>query len=223
MGVCVECVEDGALHAEHDEHATQAPRPVHGSRMTTPPALIGLTAYAQSGKDAAAAALVEDGWTRHAFADVLREFAYAVNPLVRLPRAGILRRRRVVRLRDLVDERGWERAKLEVPEVRELLQRIGTDAGRVVLGENVWVDAALARVRPGERAVFTDCRFPNEANELRTLGGQVVRITRPGVAPVNGHKSETAMDDYVADAVIVNDGTLDELHDAIRDIATPLR
>ncbi len=192
--------------------------------MTTPQ-LIGLTAYAQSGKDAAAAALVEDGWQRRAFADVLREFAYTLNPLIEKPasRATGIAGRKVARLADLVDEYGWDHVKVAYPEARALLQRLGTDAGRRLLGEDVWVDAALTALPRHRGVVLTDVRFPNEADAIRARGGVVVRVTRPGVGPVNGHVSETAMDDYVPDVVIANDGTLDDLHAAIRDVATTRR
>ncbi len=44
--------------------------------------IIGLTGYAQSGKDTVANILVERyGFTRVAFADKIREFLYETNPM----------------------------------------------------------------------------------------------------------------------------------------------
>ena len=44
--------------------------------------IIGLTGYAQSGKDTVAKILVENyGFTRIAFADKIREFLYETNPM----------------------------------------------------------------------------------------------------------------------------------------------
>lgn len=176
--------------------------------------LIGLSGYAQSGKDSAAAALVGDGWERRAFADTLRAFLYALNPMV-LPSG--------TRLRSFVNAYGWETAKTTCPEVRELLQRCGTEAGRQVIGENVWVDATL-RDLGDTPVVVTDVRFRNEADAIRARGGIVVRVVRPGVGPLrmsdgSVHPSETALDGCPFEHLLHNDGTLDDLHCEVRKIA----
>lgn len=167
--------------------------------------LIGLSGYARTGKDTAAEFLVERGVTRASFADVLREFAYQVNPVVlgHLPGGK-------GRLRYLVDTIGWEASK-EYAEVRELLQRIGTDAGRNVLGNDVWVNAAFARIVPGTPVVFADVRFVNEAVAIRRRGGVVLRVERMGYGPVNDHPSETALDNFPFDAYVRNTAGLDYL------------
>jgi hypothetical protein len=176
--------------------------------------LIGLSGYARSGKDTAAAALVLDGWQRVSFADVLRNFLYAVNPVIMSSALF-----GTTRLAEYVDTFGWEKAKDDVPEVRALLQRVGTDAGRNILGENVWIDAALSGLEPDGSYVVTDCRFPNEAQAIRDRGGYVFRITRPGFAPTNGHVSETALDDFRFDAHIGNVGSQADLAYKIRELA----
>lgn len=173
--------------------------------------LIGLSGYARSGKDTAAAALIEAGWERRAFADTLREFLYAVNPVI--PIKG-----KPYRLARLVDAYGWEAVKVAHDEVRELLQRLGTDAGRKILGENVWVTATLAGIT--QPTVVTDVRFPNEADAVRARGGLVVRVLREGTGPVNGHVSETALDDYDFDTYLVNVATVRDLQQSIVKIAT---
>lgn len=160
--------------------------------------LIGLTGYAQSGKDTAAAFLVEHGWTRVAFADKLRAFAAAVNPIVKTDVG-------YERLVDIIAYQGWDLAK-QNPEIRRLLQVIGTDAGRVLLGQNVWVDAAMQGLSGTADVVFTDVRFPNEAAAILDRGGVMVRITRPGVRAVNSHISEHALDDLDC-PVVMNDST----------------
>lgn len=180
--------------------------------------LLGLSGYAQSGKDTAAKHLVGSGWTRVSFADKLRAFTYAVNPLVPkvidgIPAAVVSDGQTYImveRLSELVDRVGWEAAKNDNTEVRSLLQKVGTDAGRKVIGENVWVDAVMADLPEGD-LVFTDCRFENEADAIRNAGGLVFRVNRPGKTRINRHVSETALDDYGFDAIIENDGTPDDL------------
>lgn len=167
--------------------------------------LIGLSGYARSGKDTVGAILTERfGYARRSFADAVRAGALAIDPVVCSGRDGLMR------LSSLVGDLGWETAK-NLPEVRRLLQRIGTDFGRSLLGENVWVDAAFQGVSPGQRIVFTDCRFPNEASAVRASGGLMVRVERPGVVSVNSHVSERALDDWTFDEVIENDGSIDKL------------
>lgn len=169
------------------------------------PWLIGLSGYARSGKDTVAQLLGEEfGYQRRAFADLLRECAYALNPLVG---AG------GIRYATIVDRCGYEGAK-ETPyadEIRRTMQRLGTDVVRDVLGPDIWVSALLSRLSHDERYVITDCRFPNEAHRVVGASGIVVRVSRPGVEAANGHASETSMDAYAFSATLVNAGTIDDL------------
>ena len=64
------------------------------------------------------------------------------------------------------------------PEVRRLLQVIGTEAGRDIHGIDVWVDMtfdAIQKLGPDQPVVLTDIRFANEAQRLRSHGGHLVR------------------------------------------------
>ena len=173
------------------------------------PVIIGLSGYARAGKDTFGAFLVENhGFERISFADGIRSVAYACNPMI--SGVSVNRKAKVIKLRTLVDTIGWERAK-EWSGVRQFLQHLGTEGGREILGENVWVDAALRRARPGGKYVVTDVRYPNEADAIKALGGRVLRIERPGYGPANGHVSETAMDEHDFDGLIRNDGSVHDL------------
>jgi hypothetical protein len=163
--------------------------------------LIGLSGYARSGKDTVAGFLAEQGFRRAAFADILRDVLLAVDPFV--GENG--------RLSDAIDLYGWDFAKSKMPEVRRLLQRLGTEGGRRHLGEDVWTDATFARMDPTLPWAITDVRFPSEAEAVKRHGGVVWRVERADVQPVNGHSSETALDDWPFDVTIRNDGTLDDL------------
>jgi hypothetical protein len=61
--------------------------------------------------------------------------------------------------------------------------------------------------------VVTDCRYPNEADALKAAGFRLVRVVRPGAPPqpFGSHASETALDDYVPDALVLNAGSVYEL------------
>lgn len=172
--------------------------------------IIGMSGYARSGKDTFAAALIELGWKRYALADSLKRAALALDPIV-------ITEQGPTRLSFLVDNRGWEQAK-ENADVRQLLQRLGTEVGRTYFGENAWIDVLDRQIadEDPERVVVTDVRFPNEVEWLRANGGVLIRIERPGVGPANGHASEQSLDEYEVDYIIDNSGTIEDLVDAAR-------
>ncbi len=163
--------------------------------------VVGLTGFAQVGKDTLAQELVKHlGFERHGFADALKSILYALNPRVELYNNDFIGHWHV---QTLVDQKGWEEAKKE-PEVRELLQRLGTEGGRVALGKDVWVNTLFTQPT-GPRIVIPDVRFENEAQAIRARGGSVIRIHRPGTGPINAHISDQI--DFEADYEVVNDRT----------------
>jgi hypothetical protein len=165
---------------------------VEGAR----PTIIGLSGYARAGKDTVGGILVEDhDFTRISFADALKAVLYDLDPIIDDPSAYYIA--------TLVENMGWEAAKQHTPIVRHYLQRLGS-AVRGHVGEDAWVRAALRHVEPGGRYVITDVRYPNEAEEIKRLGGVIWRVTRPGYGPANEHISETALDDWNFDGVVPN-------------------
>jgi hypothetical protein len=163
---------------------------------------IGLIGYSQSGKDTIASILVEKyGYTRVAFADKIREFLYDLNPMVACSPTGYLQ--------DLVNLVGWDKAKQE-PQVRRLLQDLGVSARKNV-DENVWVTLALGNIDVNQRVVVTDVRFENEAMMIKLMGGQLWRVKRVGVGPINDHVSESEMDGYKVNQIFVNNGSVEDL------------
>ena len=173
--------------------------------------IVGFGHQAQVGKDTAAGMLVaRHGFTRLAFADILKEVLYDINPIV--APVGI------VRLQDVVDDDGWDVAK-GMTETRRLLQDLGV-AARWHLDENVWVTPIVGQMvnNPGHRFVVSDVRFPNEFRALQDNNALMVKITRTGVESNAGqHLSETALDNAEWDWVVPNDGTLLELEETLVD------
>jgi hypothetical protein len=174
--------------------------------------LVGLTGFARTGKDSLAQELVKNyGFQRKGFADNIRGILYSMNPRLPDPNWGDVGdnfgSNGVVRVNDYVDSFGWEKAK-EVPEIRQLLQRLGTDGGRDHLGVNVWVDSLINGAH-NARLVVPDVRFPNEYQAIKERGGVVLRIVRAGYGPVNGHISEVALQEQ--DYTIENDRTREDM------------
>lgn len=172
--------------------------------------VLSLSGYAQSGKDTAAQFLVDKGWKRLAFADVLKQCVLALDPLIPMPENGSH-----YKLSTVVDIMGMEQAKLSFPEVRRLLQVMGTEVGRQLLGNDVWVDKVVEKFEPNYSYVVTDTRFDNEFSKLRDLGAVMVWVERPGVGPLNNHASESSLLGKRFDIRIENNGSLDELRSAV--------
>lgn len=174
--------------------------------------IIGVLGKKRHGKDTFAARLVaEYGFTQLAFADKLREAALAIDPIVGWPRWSDV----PYRLSDIIHSHGWEGVKGSeyADEVRRILQRVGITARE--LDPDIWVRPVL---REAERTlgpvVVTDVRFPNEVAAIEHRGGRTVRIVNPRVAPTDGadHISETALDLYTPRHVVMNSGTIEDLH-----------
>jgi len=89
--------------------------------------------------------------------------------------------------------------------VREFLQKLGTDAFRNGLHENVWVNALMADYDEEQSNwIVTDVRFPNEAMAIKKKGGIIIRVDRPGVKAINNHPSETSLDAWNFDYKVAN-------------------
>lgn len=156
-----------------------------------PRALVGLCGYAQSGKDSLAAGMAEYGWHRLAFADRLKDAASSA-----LPRVD----------RQLVAQCGWTDGLKA--QHRPMLQELGAKVRD--LRDDAWVTPVLDAMHesPDSMYVVTDVRYPNEADALRSWGGTIVRVERPG-RESDGHQSERP-DLIKHDLVLRNGGSLDD-------------
>lgn len=174
--------------------------------------IIGLSGYAQSGKDTVANILVEQyGYKRIAFADPIRDLLYEMDPPVTV---GAGSEKHTVGLQNYVDVYGWDGAK-QNPIVRSMLQNLGVGA-RKVFGDTFWIYQALSDVAPQDKVVVSDVRFVNEADWIQTFSGQIWRIKRVGTDAVNEHVSESEMDGYPVNQIFVNNGTIEDLEALIK-------
>jgi hypothetical protein len=169
--------------------------------------IIGLSGYAQSGKDTVASILVEKyGYTRIAFADPIRELLYEMDPPVPV---GSGNEKHTVGLQNYIDIYGWDEAK-QHPIVRSMLQNLGGGA-RKVFGDSFWIYQALSDVAPQDKVVVSDVRFVNEADWIKDFKGQIWRVKRLGTNAVNEHVSESEMDGYPVNQIFVNNGAIEDL------------
>lgn len=191
--------------------------------MSTTPLVLLVGGRLTSGKDAFADHLVEQhGFVKLGMSDTLALALYRLNPWVgvNLDRTDIVPRR----YQDLVDLVGYVEAKKN-PEVRRLLQQLGTEVGRQLLGENIWVDAARKKIleltSAGQNVVITGIRFDNEIaleqqlnySSSARLSAVSVYVDRPSLpAPVEGHSSEGSVTPDQFQYQLLNDGTLEQLY-----------
>lgn len=174
------------------------------------PKILGFAGRKRSGKDTAAQAVEADA------------FAFAT-PIKLMLRALL----EYQGADDDLIERMLEGDLKEVPSEmlggrspRYALQRLGTEWGRQQMCDSFWVDICLRLAEQAPRAVITDVRFPNEVAAIRARGGKVWRIERPDrpVGEGEEHSSEVLIDTLDVDRVVVNDGTIEALHDQITNV-----
>lgn len=170
--------------------------------MSTNKKIIGLTGRAGAGKNTAAAALLE-----------YRELAYA-RPLKEA--VGILfdfthEQLYDAKEKEIVDER-WGKSP------RQILQWLGTDVLRTQLDENFFLIHMKSKIEEsfthyGNAVVITDVRFDNEAKLIKELGGKIVKIVREEEKEdKEAHSSEKGVSMEFIDEIIINDGTIKDLH-----------
>jgi len=87
------------------------------------------------------------------------------------------------------------------------MQTLGTEWGRELMGRdiwaNAWMHAATLILNEGGKVVVDDCRFPNELETVRRVGGVAINIHRPSLRIPWEHKSERH--ELPADHTIIND------------------
>ena len=170
--------------------------------------LIGLySSAAQSGKTTVSRELELRGFVRVPFAEPMKLMIDAL--LVEMGRTP-------GEVRWLLHEDKEEVLEELGVSSRHLLQTLGTEWGRQCISPDVWLKVWRARAKRYERVVVDDVRFENEAELLRSLGGDVWRVQREGVANLSTHASEGGLDAWPHfSRYIVNNGTLSQLRDAI--------
>jgi hypothetical protein len=113
-----------------------------------------------------------------------------------------------------------------IPTYREALQIIGTDLFRDKFHPDTWVISTLNDFNENSKWLFSDLRFPNEADFINERGGILIRINRPNLQQqntINQHESEIALDNYQDfNYIINNDGSLQDLIHAIKNIMIEL-
>jgi hypothetical protein len=176
------------------------------------PQLIGFCGWATAGKDTAADTLVEwNDYKKTYMSKNLEQALLKLDPIVSVSSVDST----FVRYAEYHAAIGYDATK-DNPEVRRLLQTLGTEVGREMFGENVWIDMTMDEIASwlmaGDSVAVTGIRFRNELDCIRAAGGTLVWVDRPGVEPVNTHVSDNSIGPEDCDVRILNDSTVENLH-----------
>jgi hypothetical protein len=108
---------------------------------------------------------------------------------------------------------------------RRAMQTIGTEWGRDIIDDGLWIRAwrrAVEQTTPGAWIVVDDVRFPNEAKAIKEMGGVIVQVRRGPWEATPSHNNFTEAHpsermEFLPDIVLVNDGDLEQLKRRVED------
>ena len=91
---------------------------------------------------------------------------------------------------------------------RQMMQKLGTDACRNGLGDNIWIRVMEMEITKHnvDVIIIPDIRFDNEAEFVKESNGFVFELRREGLVEIknNEHKSEQGIDNELVDWTIMN-------------------
>jgi len=196
--------------------------------------IIGVCGLIGAGKDTIADYLVNiHEFRRESFAGTLKDAVSAVFGWDRVMLEGRTRASRA--WREEPDAWWSERLGREITP-RWVLQHWGTEVCRRGFHDDVWIASLENKLRNTmDNVVISDCRFPNEITAIKSAGGAVIRVSRgkdpdwfvaakqhfahrshlPADMP---HASEWAWAGTEFDAVIDNNGSMDDLYKHVNDL-----
>lgn len=170
--------------------------------------IIGITGYKGHGKDSVGALLSQKGFILISFATPLK--------VMLLEGLRLSSEQVYGKLKEVVDPRYGVTP-------RHMMQTLGTDWGRNLIADDLWIRAGIERARDylaeGKSVAFTDVRFPNEARAIREAGGDIWAVLRPAYPVDRSHESEQHIEQLTHDAeqIIFNTGSLFDLGTAVDD------
>lgn len=207
--------------------------------------IIGVCGFIGSGKDTIADYLTNyHGFRRESFANTLKD---AVSQVFGWDRTMLEGRTKQAReWREQVDPWWAERLKMPNLTPRLVLQLWGTEVCRRGFHDDIWIASLENKLRTStDDVVISDCRFPNEIKSIKDAGGIIVWVKRgelpewydaalslnrgqiqnmtwalskDKLAKLGIHASETAWVGTEFDAVLENDGSIDDLFAKVKDL-----
>ena len=115
---------------------------------------------------------------------------------------------------------------------RKMYQFIGTDLFRKQftkicpqIKDRFWIEIVKKQIidSTANNIVLSDIRFPNEVDLVDELNGINIKVVRPSIKSKDLHESETkilSIKNY--DYIVINNGTINDLHNKIDNIINNL-
>lgn len=149
--------------------------------------IFGIVGFAGSGKSTIGDILINDyGFKQESFANPVKDTASSIFNWDREMLEGTTKESRDWREQPDVwweEKLNWKDSKFSklfprfTPRVS--LQLIGTDLFRKNFSNNLWILSLENRIKSqSNNFVITDCRFPNELDSIRAMGGKIIRVKR---------------------------------------------
>jgi len=201
--------------------------------------IIGICGFIGSGKDTIADYLVNfHEFRRNSYAGTLKDAVAAVFNWDRELLEG--RTKQAREWREQVDP--WWAERLNMPNLtpRWVLQYWGTEVCRRAFHDDIWIASIENKLRSSQdNIVISDCRFPNEIASIKRAGGKIVWVKRGELpswyqaaknanwgditaqemlADIGVHISETAWVGTEFDAVIDNNGSIEDLYNQVKSL-----
>lgn len=168
-----------------------------------PTNIIAFSGKAGSGKDTACLSLTSSStrFSRVAFAEPIREMIGHLG----------------INVDRIYDNGGKNDAipKFGNKSLRFMMQTLGTEWGRQMIDDNIWLTVAKEKIQSNTRlgiiSVISDLRFDNEAEMIQELGGTIVQIESLGNPDIcsskeafRAHESEKLIDPKFVDYKLTN-------------------
>lgn len=133
-------------------------------------------------------------------------------------------------IKEMLMALGFSRAELDDPVLKEkpsgklcgrsprfAMQTLGTEWGRNIVGNEIWLELWLRKVvkliDQGHQVVVDDIRFKDEIEAVESLDGEVIWIGRTGYG-ASDHVTESDLVSLCGYAII-NDGEIADLYQAV--------
>ena len=192
--------------------------------------IIAICGFQGSGKDTLANILIKKyGYKKLSFGGTVKDVASIIFNWDRKMLEGDSKESR--EWREKVDD--WWSKKLEIKNLtpRYILQQIGTDLFRNNFHKDIWINCLEKKLIDYDKVVITDCRFPNELKILNKYNATIIQIYRGNLPewfndvklgkkdpPKELHESETSWIKESSNYNILNNGTIEELENIIKNI-----
>jgi len=87
---------------------------------------------------------------------------------------------------------------------RFLMQTLGTEWGRKIVGETIWTDVMKNKIHESkaDKIFIDDLRFDNEAIAIKELNGEIIKLEREEIGYSEEHESEKPISEKYIDKTV---------------------